>query len=61
MRERMVTYKGASVSILAHIKGRAKDPKRTFRLHYYVDREDRKIVIGHCGAHMTPAGTQKLR
>lgn len=61
MRERMVTYKGASVSILAHIKGRAKDPKRTFRLHYYVNREDRKIVIGHCGAHMTTAGTQKLR
>lgn len=61
MRERMVTYKGVTVSILAHIKGRAKDPRRTFRLHYYVDRKDRKIVVGHCGAHMTTAGTQKLK
>ena len=44
MRERVVSYKGASVSILAHIKGRSKDPKRAFRVHYYVDREDRKIA-----------------
>lgn len=61
MRERVVIYKGTSISILAHIKGRSKDPKRTFRVHYYVDREDRKIVIGHCGAHMTTARTQKLK
>lgn len=60
MSERRRRYKGAEIDITPHIKGRNKNPKFAFRLHYYVDRDGRKLVIGHCGAHLTTAGTQKL-
>lgn len=60
MSERRRWYKGAEIDITPHIKGREKNPKFAFRLHYYVDRDGRRIVIGHCGAHLTTAGTQKL-
>ena len=60
MSERCRRYKGAEIDITPHIKGREKNPKFAFRLHYYVDRDGRRIVIGHCGAHLTTAGTQKL-
>lgn len=45
MRER--SYGGRTVDISAHIKGRSQ--KNTFRLHFYIDRENELIVIGHAG------------
>lgn len=60
MSERRRWYKGAEIDITPHIKGKNKNPKLAFRLHYYVDRDDRKIVIGHCGAHLTTSGTRRI-
>lgn len=55
MRER--SYCGRTVDISAHIKGRSQ--KNSFRLHFYIDRENELIVIGHAGCHMKTAGSQR--
>lgn len=55
MRER--SYGGRTVDISAHIKGRSQ--KNTFRLHFYIDRENELIVIGHAGCHMKTAGSYR--
>lgn len=55
MRER--SYRGRTVDISAHIKGRSQ--KNSFRLHFYIDRENELIVIGHVGCHMKTAGSQR--
>ena len=60
MRLRKRKYKNREIDITPHIKGRDKNPKFTFRVHYYVDRDDQKIVIGHCGEHLETSGTQKI-
>lgn len=48
LRKRM--YKGKEIDISPHIKGR--NIKAAFRLHFYIDRDEEKIVIGHAGEHM---------
>lgn len=55
MRER--SYGGCTVDISAHIKGRSQ--KNSFRLHFYIDRENELIVIGHAGCHMKTAGSHR--
>ena len=55
MRER--SYCGRTVDISAHIKGRSQ--KNSFRLHFYIDRENELIVIGHAGCHMKTAGSHR--
>lgn len=55
MRER--SYGGRTVDISAHIKGRSQ--KNTFRLHFYIDRENELIVIGHAGCHMKTEGSRR--
>ena len=55
LRKRM--YKGKEVDISPHIKGR--NVKTAFRLHFYIDRDEEKIVIGHAGEHMDTAGTPR--
>lgn len=55
MRER--SYGGRTVDISAHIKGRSQ--KNTLRLHFYIDRENELIVIGHAGCHMKTAGSHR--
>lgn len=60
MKQRERTYRGETISIAPHIKGRSGNPKDNFRLHYYADTERKVIVIGHCGAHLETAGSKKL-
>ena len=55
LRKRM--YKGKEIDISPHIKGR--NIKAAFRLHFYIDRDEEKIVIGHAGEHMDTTGTPR--
>lgn len=57
MRLRKRMYKGKEIDISPHIKGR--NIKAAFRLHFYIDRDEEKIVIGHAGEHMDTAGTPR--
>ena len=50
-------YKGNEIDISPHVKGR--NIKAAFRLHFYIDRDEEKIVIGHAGEHMDTAGTPR--
>lgn len=58
MRLRRDTYKGQEIDITSHAKyGDA--PTKCLRIHYYVSRDDGKIVVGHCGDHLDTAGTRR--
>lgn len=54
---RQLDYKGQTVSIDPHIKygGRAPD---LLRVHIYIDRVNRVIVIGHFGDHLENGATR---
>ena len=53
---RSVTDKGRTFDISAHVKGRGKD---RLRMHFAIDRDARKVVIGHFGTHMETVGSRK--
>lgn len=58
MKLRDRTYLGKTVRCEPHLKGRGRGvPSEFFRLHFYIDRENKKIVIGHCGLHLKSAAT----
>jgi hypothetical protein len=41
------------IDMIRHLRFGIKDNVYdTFRLHFHWDAEDKKIVIGHCGAHL---------
>lgn len=58
-RLRRREYNGREIDISPHLKGRQPkvDP---FRLHFFIDREGRRIVIGHAGAHLETVRTSKV-
>lgn len=57
MRERKRVYRGREIFCIPHIKGKGKKDKTRFRLHYFADRDEKKIVVGHCGGHLTTASS----
>ena len=57
--QRTVRYKGKEVTAIKHIKGRNNAQGNAFRVYYEVDREERKIVITHCGKHLKTIGSQR--
>lgn len=56
LRKRM--YKEQEVDVSAHVKGRSGNRDALLRVHFFIDREDELIVIGHCGSHLETAGTR---
>ncbi len=48
------TYKDEIIDITPHTK--LDKMKKHFRVHYYIDREEKLIVIGHCGDHIDTYG-----
>jgi hypothetical protein len=55
LRERQ--YQGRTIDITPHIgSGRSSD---CLRVHFAVDQETRKLIIGHCGDHMDNSLTRK--
>lgn len=61
VRLRQRIYKGQAIDITPHLKGKGKSKMDPFRLHFYFDEEDQKVVIGHCGCHLLTAGTGKVK
>ena len=60
MKLRKRSYRGKTISIVPHIKGRDASKRNSFRVHYYVDKERKLIVIGHCGCHLKTSGTRRI-
>jgi hypothetical protein len=48
---------GREIEMLKHLKvGVADDTKSTIRVHFDVDQESKRVVIGHCGMHLPLPG-----
>ncbi len=64
-RLRKRNYDGREIDITPHIKGNgARNASRVsdkFRIHFYLDEKNRKVVIGHCGGHIKTAGTGRMQ
>lgn len=56
-----VEYKGRIENIYARTKG--KNPRRgqALRIHFFIDNEDEKIVIAHCGDHLNNTMTRHVK
>lgn len=56
-KTREFVYKGRAVNMWQHLKiGIADNPEHTIRIHFMVDKEDNKIVVGYCGEHLPLPG-----
>jgi hypothetical protein len=55
---RIVTFDGEDWDITPHIKYGVKPPK-CLRIHFALDRERRRVIVGHCGDHLETAGTRR--
>ncbi|THG34833.1 hypothetical protein [Adlercreutzia caecimuris] len=60
-KKRLRMYNGAEIDVSPHVKGKCGNRNEKFRVHFYVDRANQKLVIGHCGAHLETAGTRKVQ
>jgi len=58
MAKRRMVYEGRDIDITPHLKWGNKAP-RLLRVHFYVDRDQKKLVIGHCGDHLDTHGTRR--
>ena len=55
---RTVEYSGKEWDVSAHIKYGTKAP-RCLRIHFALDGESRRVIVGHCGDHLDTAGTRR--
>jgi hypothetical protein len=46
------------VGVVAHIKFGSKAP-RLLRIHFALDRDSQRVIVGHCGDHLDTAGTRR--
>lgn len=61
IKQRSFSYKGKEITMWQHLGwGVAGNTREGLRLYFYVDQEDKKIVIGHCGAHLDTVKTASL-
>ncbi len=57
MAYRKFEVDGQEVEMLKHLKvGVADDSKSTIRVHFEVDQQSKRVVIGHCGLHLPLPG-----
>ena len=60
VRLRTVTYKGAKHYASAHVKGRGRARGESLRVHFFADYDENRLVIAHCGEHLTTFDTASL-
>lgn len=58
MALRRMTHDGQEIDITPHVKWGNKPPK-CLRVHFFVDRQRGRLVIGHCGDHLDTYGTDR--
>lgn len=63
-RLRKRSFGGRTIDITPHIKGEgARNSSRAtdkFRIHFCIDDQTRRLIIGHCGDHLKTAGTNRM-
>ena len=58
MEKRELVHEGKNFQMAPHLKFGNKNP-RMLRLHFAVDNEKERLIVGHFGDHMTNASTRK--
>ncbi len=59
-KERRVLYAGQERDVTAHVKGKGVKKGESLRVHFFADYAADKIVIAHCGEHLTTIETSRL-
>jgi hypothetical protein len=57
---RTIQYKGKEISIFPHVK-LGNSSGKLLRVHFYPDRDENRIVVGHCGDHLDNYSTKSLK
>ena len=57
--QRTIRYNNKTLSIEPHVKGTSGSKSNRLRIYFAIDRDERKIVIGHCGNHLETIGTKR--
>ena len=57
-KRRRIRHNGLDYDITPHVK--AEKNKRHLRVHFAINRDEGKVVIGHCGDHLETYGTKRL-
>lgn len=52
-------YEGKTIDITPHVKYGNREPK-CLRVHFWLDNDHERIVIGHCGDHLDTSGSRRL-
>jgi outer membrane murein-binding lipoprotein Lpp len=58
MKLRQDVFEGRTIDITPHVKIGNKEP-RLLRVHFFVDQDKKRIVIGHCGGHLDNFSTRR--
>lgn len=58
MKLRQDVFEGRTIDIIPHVKIGNKEP-RLLRVHFFVDQDKKRIVIGHCGGHLDNFSTRR--
>lgn len=63
-RLRKRQFEGRTIDITPHIKGNgsrnASNTEDKFRIHFCIDGQTRKLIVGHCGEHLKTSGTGRM-
>ena len=57
---RKITFDGGQWDISPHVKYGTKPPK-CLRVHFALDVERKRVIVGHCGDHLKTAGTRRRK
>jgi hypothetical protein len=58
MKLRQDVFEGRAIDIVPHVKIGNKEP-RLLRIHFFIDDEKKRLVIGHCGGHLDNFSTRR--
>lgn len=58
MKKRDLVFDNKKFSMAPHLKHQSKTPK-LLRVHFAIDNENKRLIVGHCGDHMSNASTRK--
>jgi hypothetical protein len=58
MAKRRLMHEGVELDITPHVKWGNTAP-RLLRVHFCVDRDRKRLIIGHCGDHLDTYGTRR--
>jgi len=56
---RRIQYDGTAWDISPHIKYGGRKPPRCLRVHFALDADKKRVIVGHCGDHLETAGTRR--